>query len=191
MSNFGFRQFSAVLFGLLSALLLGGCYLGQWRTPLPPRAVSPYPTSIRIPTVETTPSSSSITVFPWTDESATMSGICFEAALDAAGQVYVFRSAEEHIDFYDLADNSRLCRRPVQRYPFDFTGGRVLAGLWSAGVGCTARHDVLAIERNDDAKTFTVRLRFVTEGDCPYELVRPFWMGLDDMADYEIDIVVE
>ncbi len=119
-----------------------------------------------------------------------MSGICFEAALDAVGKVFVLRDAQAHIQFYDLADNSELCRRPVTRYAFDFANGRVLAGLWSKGTGCTARHDVLSINRDDSARTLLIRLHFATEGDCNYELVRPFWIGLDGVQDYQIDIQV-
>jgi|FLYN01.1.fsa_nt_gi hypothetical protein len=129
--------------------------------------------------------------YPWTDENATLSGICFEAALDAAGQLFVLRNAANLIEFYDLADNSRFCRRPVRRYPFDFSNGRVLAGLWSYGRGCTARHDVLDVQRDDAAKTLTIRLRFVAEGDCNYELVQPFWIGLDGVQGYEIEVEVE
>lgn len=117
-----------------------------------------------------------------------MSGICFEAALDAAGQVFVLRNAEEHIRFYGLADNAGLCRRPVTRYPFDFAEGAVLAGLWSAGAGCVARHDIRAVERDDAAQTVAITLDFITEGDCPYELVRPFWVGIPDAAEYAITI---
>jgi hypothetical protein len=120
-----------------------------------------------------------------------MSGICFEAALDTAGDIFVLRDSLAHIRFYDLADNSQLCRRPVTRYPFDFSRGRVLAGLWSDGKGCTARHDVLSVARDDAARTLLIRLKFVTEGSCDYELVRPFWIGLDGVGDYAIDIQVE
>lgn len=128
--------------------------------------------------------------YPWTDENAVMSGICFEAANDSAGTLFVLRSAEEHIRLYGLADESQLCRQPVIRSAFEFAGGRVLAGLWSRGTGCTARHDVLGIDRDDDIKQIIIRLRFVSEGDCNYELVRPFWIGLDGAADYDIDIEV-
>jgi hypothetical protein len=143
---------------------------------LPTQVIAPTPTSL----------------FPWTDENAVMSGICFEAALDAAGKVFTLRNSQEHIQFYDLADNSKLCRHPVTRSAFDFAsaGGRVLAGLWSYGKGCTARHDVLAINRDDDAKSLTIQLQFVTEGACDYELLRPFWIGLDDVGDYQINIQV-
>jgi hypothetical protein len=101
------------------------------------------------------------------------------------------RNAAQQIEFYDLADNSHYCRRPVTRYPFDFSNGRVLAGLWSYGRGCTARHDVLDIQRDDEAKTLMIHLRFVTEGDCNYELLQPFWIGLDGMQEYEIGVEVE
>jgi hypothetical protein len=148
------------------------------------------PPQEQLPTPSPTPTN---TPYPygWTDENAVMSGICFEAANDAAGDVFVLRSAEDHIRFYGLADNSGLCRHPVQRYPFDFSTGRVLAGLWSAGMGCTAHHDILDMIRDDRAKTLLIRLRFVTEGDCPYELIRPFWIGIDGVTDYGIQIEVE
>lgn len=145
----------------------------------------PAPTAVTMPARTATP------IYPWTDENAVMSGICFEAANDATGQVFVLRDAEAHIRFYEGVDNSQLCRRPVTRYPFDFSGGRVLAGLWSAGRGCTARHDVLSIEQDDAARKLLIRLRFVAEGNCDYELVRPFWIGLDGVQDYQIAIQVQ
>lgn len=117
-----------------------------------------------------------------------MHGICFEAALDAAGQMFVLRTAEEHIRFYDLADESRLCRRPVARNAFDFSNGRILAGLWSAAIGCGMRHEVVAYERDDAALVFRLTLRVMVEGGCNYELVRPFWIGLEGMAGYEVRI---
>lgn len=158
--------------------LLTGCFQSEVSSPSPSPSVSVV--AVTLPPV--TP------VYPWTDENATMSGFCFEAASDTAGQVFILRSAEDHIHFYELADNSHLCRHPVARYPFDFSGGRVLVGLWSRGTGCTARHEVVNIERDDTARTLTLTLRFVTEGDCPYELVRPFWIGLDRANDYEITV---
>lgn len=129
--------------------------------------------------------------YPWTDENVVMSGVCFEYALDQAGQVFVLRDAEAHIRFYGDVDASRLCRHPVTRVPFDFEEGHVLAGLWSAGHGCTARHEVLDVQRDDSKQILIIRLKFVTEGACDYELVRPFWIGLEDAADYQIEMVVE
>jgi hypothetical protein len=129
--------------------------------------------------------------YPWRDANAVMSGICFESAYDAAGQVFVLRDAEAHIHFYELADNSHLCRHPVTRNAFDFSSGSILAGLWSKGIGCTARHDVTDFERDDAAKRLVIRLMFITEGNCNYELVRPFWVGLDGVTEYTIEITVE
>lgn len=123
-----------------------------------------------------------------TDVMLVHSGLCFESAYDARDQVFVIRNAEEHIRFYDLADNSELCRRPVTRNPFDFSSGHVLAGLWSYGFGCTADHDVVNVERDDAARRVTITAQFFTEGDCPYELLRPFWVGVPSASDYEISI---
>jgi hypothetical protein len=180
---------------LCLVVLLAGCVMyGPERiviTATPTDTPQPLPTSA----LDEVTSAPNLTSTPWpypfTDESAVMSGICFEAALDAANQLFILHNAAEHIAFYDLADNSEFCRHPVTRYPFDFSNGRVLAGFWSYGRGCTARHDVLDYQQDDVAKTLTIRLRFVTEGDCPYELVRPFWVGLDGVQYYQIEMVVE
>lgn len=125
----------------------------------------------------------------WHDENEHVAGVCFEAAWDAAGRVYIIRTAEEHIRFYDLADNSRLCRRPVERVPRDFSTGYVITGFWSRGVGCRARHEVTGYFRNNDTRTILMSVRFVTEGDCGYELVRPFWVGFENAAGHEITLV--
>ncbi|MFN8373359.1 MAG: hypothetical protein U0694_10865 [Anaerolineae bacterium] len=117
--------------------------------------------------------------YPWTDESALVSGICFEAASDMAtmNRRFLLHNAEEHVAFYDAIDHTNLCLRPVERMPFDFSAGRTLAGLWSAGRGCTAQHQVLAysVEQN----TLNIMLHFLTQGDCNYELVRAFWISFD------------
>lgn len=164
-----------LLLGLLVALLCSGCYLSSLEGDIP--------ASVEHPTA-------TVAILMAQDESYVMRGICFEAAQDAAGQVFVLRNAEDHIHFYDLADNSHLCRRPVERVPFDFSTGRILVGLWSKGTGCTARHEVESMSRDDTARTITIRARFIVEGDCPYELVRPFWRSLDGVSDYKIDLEV-
>lgn len=125
------------------------------------------------------------------DALSVMSGICFESAFDAVDNVFIMRSAEDHIHLYDLAENSELCRRPIIRNPFDFSNGRILAGIWTVGIGCTADHEILDYQRDDANKTLTFQLRFVTAGDCPYELVRPFWVAIDNAPDYEVIIHVE
>jgi len=138
------------------------------------------------------PLATSATVLsPWFDANSVMSGICFESAYDAVGQVFVLRSEAELAQLFDLADHSRLCAHPVQRHSFDFAYGRVLAGLWSAGRGCSAYHQPIAFDRNDVERTITIRLQWVVVGACDYELVRPFWIGLENARDYAITIVVE
>jgi hypothetical protein len=170
-------------------LLLTGCNL----LPVPPTTVSIMIPSINpVPTipVPTIPPQASTTPLPHglQDMLPVLRGICFEAAWDAVGQVFVLRSSEDHIRFYNLADNSSLCRRPVNRYPFDFSQGAVLAGLWQRGMGCVARYDLLNYTRDDSAKSITIEVDFITDGDCPYELVRGFWVGIPNAQDYTIDI---
>lgn len=130
-----------------------------------------------------------------TDERAVVGGICFESAFDAAGRVFVLRSPAELAWLFDSSDASGFCRRPSARGGFDFGGdprpARALAGLWSRGLGCTADHVIDAVEIDPTARTFTVRLRFVTAGDCPYELVRPFWIGITGYNEYDIRLIVE
>jgi len=116
-----------------------------------------------------------------------LAGICFAAAQDAAGQHFVLRSAAELEAFFDLADHSQLCRRPVQRQAFDFSGGRVLAGLWSAARGCTAHHELVNWQRDAEARRIVLQLRLHSSGDCNYELLRPYWLALDRAGDYEIE----
>lgn len=146
-----------------------------------------------LPTLSATdfPDTPSPTPAPWTDAADVMSGLCFESVADAAGRTFVIRSAGELTQFYDLADSSDLCRRPVRRASFDFSGGRILAGTWSRAIGCTAHHEVIAIQRDDTARAFVIALRLVIEGDCNYELVRPFWIALDTIPDYDVRLLVE
>lgn len=167
---------------LLCLWLMTGCELVEEPATPPPDTPTVVPPGA-------TPTATAIAEFA-VEAASVMRGICFEAAFDAAGQVFVLRSAADQIRFYDLADHSRLCRHPVERVPFDFSGGRVLAGLWSKGTGCTARHDILSAIRDEEARRVTIALRFITEGDCDYELVRPFWLALDQAAGYAVEITV-
>lgn len=127
----------------------------------------------------------------WTDANDVMRGICFESAYDAAGQVFVLRSDAELSHLFDLSDHSQLCRHPVARQTFSFEGGRVLAGVWSIGRGCTAEHHLIEFYRNDPELVIDLRLRLEIAGDCPYDLVRPFWIALDNAARHTISITVE
>lgn len=117
--------------------------------------------------------------YPWTDESSVVAGVCFEAARDMAamGRRFVLHNGLEHIEFYNAIDSTNLCLRPVERVSFEFSTGRALAGLWTAGQGCTAEYEVMAYSVEEN--TLNIALRFVTEGDCNYELIRPFWMSFD------------
>lgn len=119
-----------------------------------------------------------------------MSGICFESAHDAAGQTFIIQSPEALINFYELADHSELCRQPVTRNRFDFRDGRILAGIWSRAQGCKAHHEVDRFVRDDAARTLFIFLNLVVEGNCAYELVRPFWIGLSGVSGYDIQFVV-
>jgi hypothetical protein len=146
--------------------------------------VTPIPTE--------TPAAPTFTPVPfWQDHITIMNGICFESAYDAREQVFTFRSDAELANFYNLADNSQLCRQPVGRGTFDFAEGRALAGLWSYGIGCTAHHEFVSFNRDDPNRAIDVVVRFVTDGECSYELIRPFWIGLDNAAGYQISIRVE
>jgi len=128
----------------------------------------------------------------YTDAAEVMRGICFESAYGAAldEAVFVLRSDADLQRLFDLADNSGLCRRAVERGSFDFSDGRVLVGTWSFGMGCTANHDITTYTRDAAAQTVTLVLAFSTQGDCPYELVRPFWIAIPDAADYAITLTV-
>jgi len=165
---------------LAAALLLASCALvlpGQTPAPGEPPAATPFPGGL-------------------TDERAITAGICFESAYDAAGRVFVLRSPEELAWLFDSSDASGLCRRPAVRGAFDFGGvngqpARALAGVWSKGTGCTADHLIEGVTADDAARTLTVRLRFIVEGSCPYELVRPFWIGITGYNEYDIRLLVE
>jgi hypothetical protein len=141
------------------------------------------------PTLQPTPLTSITATYPWMDARTLVEGVCFEAALAAAGQVFVLRDAAGLAAFYDGVDNSQLCRRPVRRASFDFSGGAVLVGVWSAGSGCTAQHSVLGVLQ--DAAAVNIRLRFETAGTCGYELLRPFWVALPGAGAATVDLVIE
>lgn len=181
----------------LCVLALLGCTANSGLAPTPnsvrvpfvsPAATEAPPTAVVTATVV----QPSATVFPdgLTDELPVMRGICYDAAFDARDQVFVLRSAEEHIHFYDLADNSELCSFPVERYPFDFSTGNVLAGTWTYGIGCTAWHEITSVKRDDDAKHISIHTTFHVNGDCNYELIRPFWVGIIGAQSYDIEILV-
>ena len=178
-----------IVLSLLTLFLLTGCFLLTTDDVLATRP------SITIPSITPDLTAQAIgtpdnTQNGYYDALASTAGICFEAAWDAAGSVFIMRTAEEHIRFYDLVDNSRLCRRAVRREPFDFTTGDVLVGIWNRGSGCTATHDITSFERDDSARTVVIQAQFSTAGDCSYELVRGLWLGIENARDYDIRLEV-
>ncbi|MCS7070931.1 MAG: hypothetical protein NZM00_05455 [Anaerolinea sp.] len=150
-------------------------------------AATPDPASLTAPT-------SVYAALPpgWTDESALMAGLCFESVWDAAGRrdTFMLRSPDDLNRLYDLADQSGLCRRPVRRAQADFGGGRVIAGTWTRGRGCDAQHVIREVRRDDVARLLALTIDLRTTGNCPYDLVRPFWIGLPGLAGYDIRLIV-
>jgi hypothetical protein len=181
----------AIFAALVSVLLaLAACS----SAPNPPSSAAPQDASVppnATPLAETLVPSPTPPQYPWTDENAVMSGLCFESVYDAAGRTFVILDDRDLQRLFDLADSSQLCRHPVQRGSFDFSGERFLMGLWSRAVGCTARHDVTSVTRDDVARTYIINLRLVVEPGCDYELVRPFWIGLSDLTGYDVRLLVE
>jgi len=190
--------FRPLLLGLLLAgLLLTGCNL-NFDAP----AVVPSPAPTPLPTddpgwapaaTETAIAAALAVPLPdgLADARRVHGRICFEAAYEVRDQVFVLRDALAHIRFYNDIDALNVCRRPVQRFPFDFSQGHLLAGLWSYGYGCKARHELIEAVRDDAAQVYRLRLRFVTEGDCNYELLRPYWVAVPpELAAYDFQIEI-
>lgn len=186
--NFSLRRAALPLWTVVF-VLLAGCARDFPPTPTRPPATGTPPIDMEVvPGLTVAPTSPA---YPWTDENAIMAGLCFESVYDAAGQTFILRNAEALSNFFDLADNSGLCRQPVTRAEFDYGDDRILAGIWTRAVGCSAYHEVLHVHRDDTARTLFIFLKLNVAGDCQYELVRPYWIGVSGISDYEIQFVVE
>lgn len=121
-----------------------------------------------------------------TDAAALLEGVCFEAAHAMSGQAFILTSQEQLNSLYDQIDSTKLCRRPIARQTFDFAG-RTVVGTWTySPQGCTARHELIRVRRNDENRVLNLRYRFIVEGDCPYELIRPLWVAVDNPDSYNI-----
>ncbi|MEZ4667604.1 MAG: hypothetical protein R3E39_06760 [Anaerolineae bacterium] len=142
------------------------------------------------PSTSPTPAFTTQTPSLGSDASLVVDGVCFEAASQNSGRIFVIRDAIQLGQFYDQLDSSKLCRHPITRHEFSFDDGAVLVGLWSAGNGCTARHEIVQSVRDDTERKISLILKFTTDGQCNYELVRPFWIALKWTQDYQIDIKV-
>ncbi len=147
------------------------------------------PEPVIIPTVPPGVGDSSL----FEDQAGLVAGVCFAAASDAAGQVFTLQDADELSSFYDAADASDLCRRPIRRPPLAereaaFAGDAVVIGGWDAGSGCTAGHEVVRFERDDAARALMIEVRFITQGACGYALVRPLWLSLPGARGYAVTL---
>lgn len=119
-----------------------------------------------------------------------MSGVCFEAALARANEVIVLQQADEHIAFYNDVDASGDCRLPITRNPFEFVDGtRTLAGVWVPATGCDTDTTVTDYALADGVLRVDVQVDVT--GDCPYELIEPFWVGVDAVTDVQISVATE
>lgn len=184
------KRFKLFVLFLLYAVLLSGCLRDAPEPTATPAITATAdllatPTDLLMPDVVRTESP-----YPWTDETSIMQGLCFESIYDAAGQVFIFRVPEALTNLYDLADSSGLCSHPITRGTFDFSEGRILAGTWSRGRGCSAHHEITDIRQDDVAMIYAISVRLVTEGTCNYELVRPFWIGIHGKADYDVRLLI-
>ena len=121
-----------------------------------------------------------------TDVAALLGGVCFEAAQAMLGQAFILTSQEQLDSLYNQIDASERCSHPIIRQTFDFIG-RTVVGTWTyAPQGCTARHDLVRLRRNDEARVIALRYRFTVDGDCPYELIRPLWVAVENPDSYDI-----
>ncbi|MCA0458620.1 MAG: hypothetical protein LCI00_31975 [Chloroflexi bacterium] len=128
--------------------------------------------------------------YGWTDAKYVMQGVCFEAAEQLLDNGYTIRSAAELERFYSQIDLREYCEQPIQREAYPFTAGDVLVGVWNAAGGCTVDHIVQAVERDSSTRRIAIRLQLAASGDCPYELIRPFWVVVHNAEGYEVDIEV-
>ncbi len=182
--HFRFSHFIKVIW--LSLLLTSGCIRLEristdTPTPVPPTFIQ----STQVPAATSTPD------YGWEDVSYLVDSICFEAALNIAGQVFKITDTYTLEALYTRIDRSKICDDAVKHINFEFSNGETIVGLWSAGTGCNARHDVQSVYRDDTQQQETIQLRFITEGDCPYELLQPFWIALPRTTGFTIQLEVE
>jgi len=123
------------------------------------------------------------------DARAALAGVCFEAAYQRRDTPFVFRSEAELARFYDEIDAAQHCRHPIARGTFDFSAGRALVGIWSYGIGCTARH-TLTQQRDEASRTLRLSAVFSVEGECSYELIRPLWVAVSLSEGWQVALEV-
>lgn len=126
--------------------------------------------------------------FSLRDEKALFHDVCFTAAASFTRQAIVLRH-ESHLRQFHARLAAR-CRLTVSEPQFDFTSGRILFGLWSAGAGCGANHLLTHYERDEGANRIRVRAISFTFGACPYELLRPLWLSAPGDAHTRVELQV-
>lgn len=122
------------------------------------------------------------------DEKALFHDVCFAAAEAFTRQTIVLRHANHLQQFH--AQLAARCKLTISEPEFDFTSGRILFGLWSAGVGCGANHLLTDYERDVGANRIRVHAISFTFGACPYELLRPLWLSAPGDANTHIELQV-
>jgi hypothetical protein len=170
----------------LGLLLTSGCIRLErisTDTPAPPQAPIAQATSGIL--VTATPD------YGWRDVNYLMEDVCFEAALNSAGQVFKIPDQNALNAFYTQIDRNKVCEDDINPVNYAFNADEMIVGLWSSGTGCNARHEVPIVRRDDAQKREAIQLQFITEGDCPYELLQPFWIALPHSADYDVQIAVQ
>jgi hypothetical protein len=182
--SLNFHQFCKVAW--LGLLLTSGCIRLERISPATPSAVE-------VPTAQVTLVSSATSTpdYGWEDVNNLMDSVCFEYAESATGQVFRISNAAALDAFYTQIDHSQLCEDPVNRMSYPFNNNEMIVGLWNSGIGCTARYEVQNVQRDNAQKQEAIQLKFIIEGDCPYDLVQPFWIALPQSADVAIQISVQ
>jgi hypothetical protein len=166
--------------GSLMMLILAGCNI-QTDTIVPtlPNIVIESATEAPLSTPST----------EYTDASLVMSGLCWGAMFELRDTPFVIMNAEQHIEFYNQVDQLQRCPRPITRYPHDFNDGSALVGIWSYGMGCTAQHTITNFERDEATQTINIQAQFTTQGECNYELLRPLWLSIPNVQEFQITLI--
>jgi hypothetical protein len=181
--HFSFRSFIKLIW--LGLLLTSGCIRLERITDTPSPTQPTIVESTQIISATSTPD------YGWKDVSHLMEGVCFEAAMNVAGQVFKIADANGLAAFYSQIDRDHICEDLISPMTYLFNNNEVIVGLWSAGTGCTAEYVVQSVQRDDAQRQETIHLQFITKGDCPYELLQPFWVAIPQAASFNIQLEVQ
>ena len=178
--NLSFTVHQLIKVTWLGLLLTSGCIRLEPLATATNAVASPSAALLATPTAD----------YGWTNAQYVMQGVCFEAAEQLLDTVYTLRSSAELERFYSQIDLREYCQQPIKRETYPFSEGDVLVGIWNAAAGCTADHAVQAVERDPANRRIAIQLRLVTAGDCPYELIRPFWVVIHNADGYTAEISI-